>query len=45
MFIDDHRVHFDVEAICKGLPIAPSPYSDHESIERDAFIMARITHF
>jgi hypothetical protein len=56
MFIDDHREHLGVEAICKVLPIAPSTYYHHKSIERDpakasdrakrdAFIMTRITHF
>jgi len=56
MFIDDHREHLGVEVICKVLPIAPSTYYHHKSIElnpekasarakRDAFLMARITHF
>ncbi len=56
MFIDDHREHLGVEAICKVLPIAPSTYYHHKSIEfnpekasarakRDAFLMTRITHF
>ena len=56
MFIDDHREHLGVEAICKVLPVAPSTYYHHKSIEldpakasdrakRDAFIMTRITHF
>ncbi|MGD7428244.1 IS3 family transposase [Ralstonia pseudosolanacearum] len=53
MFIDDHREHLGVEAICKVLPIAPSTYYRHKSIEldpekasarakRDMFIMTRI---
>jgi hypothetical protein len=53
MFIDDHREHLGVEAICKVLPIAPSTYYHNKSIEltpekasqrakRDAFIMTRI---
>lgn len=53
MFID-HRNNLGVEAICKVLPIAPSTYYHHKSIERDpmkasdrakrdAFIMTRIT--
>ena len=33
MFIDDHREHLGVEAICKVLPIAPSTYYHHKSIE------------
>lgn len=56
MFIDDHREHLGVEAICKVLPIAPSTYYHHKSIEldpgkasdrakRDAFIMTRIAHY
>jgi hypothetical protein len=28
-FIDDHRVTYGVEPICKALPIAPSTYHDH----------------
>ena len=35
MFIDDHREPLGVEAICKVLPIAPSTYYQHKSIERD----------
>ena len=35
MFIDDHREHIGVEAICKVLPIAPSTYYHHKSIELD----------
>ena len=53
MFIDDHREHLGVEAICKVLPIAPSTYY-HKSIEldpekasarakRDTFIMTKIS--
>ena len=56
MFIDDHREHLGVEAICKVLLIAPSTYYYHKSIEldpgkasdrvkRDAFIMTRIEHY
>lgn len=56
IFIDDHREHLGVEAICKVLPIAPSTYYHHKSIElnpekasarakRDDLIMTRITHF
>ena len=56
MFIDDHREHLGVEAICKVLPIAPSTYYHYKSVEadpakasdrakRDAFIMTRIDHF
>ena len=56
MFVDDHREHLGVEAICKVLPIAPSTYYHHKLIEadparasdrakRDAFIMTRITYF
>jgi Transposase and inactivated derivatives len=53
MFIDDHREHLGVEAICKVLPIGPSTYYHHKSIEldpekasarakRDTFLMTRI---
>ena len=53
MFIDDHREHLGVEAICKVLPIAPSTYYRRKSIEldpekasarakRDTFLMTRI---
>lgn len=56
MFIDDYREHLGVEAICKVLPIAPSTYYHHKSIEadpvrmsdrakRDTFIRTRIDHF
>jgi len=56
MFIDEHRDHLGVEAICMVLPIAPSTYYHHKSIELDpgkasdrakldAFIMTRIEHF
>jgi putative transposase len=53
MFIDDHREHLGVEAICKVLPIAQSTYYHHKSIEldpekasarakRDTFLMTKI---
>ena len=53
MFIDDHREHLGVEAICKVLPIAPSTYYHHKSNEldpekasarakRDTFIITKI---
>ena len=56
MFIDEHRDHLGVEAICKVLPIAPSTYYHRKSIEldpakasdrakRDTFIMNRIEHY
>ena len=32
-FIDDHRVEYGVEPICKQLPIAPSTYYEHKSRE------------
>lgn len=35
MFIDKHREHLGVEAICKVLPIAPSTYYHHKAIEAD----------
>ena len=34
-FIDEHRVDHGVESICKQLPIAPSIYYAHKSIERE----------
>jgi len=34
-FIDDHRVEYGVEPICKVLPIAPSTYYEHKARERD----------
>ena len=34
-FIDEHRVDYGVEPICKQLPIAPSTYYDHKILERD----------
>jgi hypothetical protein len=56
MFIDDHREHLGVEAICKVLPIAPSTYYHHKSIEvdpgkasdrakHDVIIIARIEYY
>jgi transposase InsO family protein len=35
MFIDDHRGHYGVEAICRVLPIAPSTYHHHQAVARD----------
>ena len=32
-FIDEHRVKYGVEPICKQLPIAPSTYYEHKSRE------------
>jgi transposase InsO family protein len=34
-FIDDYRVTYGVEPICKVLPIAPSTYHDHEAKRHD----------
>jgi len=34
-FIDDHRVRYGVEPICKVLPIAPSTYHDHVAKRHD----------
>ena len=34
-FIDDHRVDYGVEPICRVLPIAPSTYYDHDAKRRD----------
>ena len=34
-FIDEHRVDHGVEPICKQLPIAPSTYYAHKSLERE----------
>jgi hypothetical protein len=34
-FIDDHRVTYEVEPICKVLPIAPSTYHDHVAKRHD----------
>ncbi len=34
-FIDDHRVDYGVEPICKRLPIAPSTYHEHKARELD----------
>ena len=34
-FIDDHRVTYGVEPICKVLPIAPSTYHDHLAKRHD----------
>ena len=34
-YIDDHREQFGVEPICKVLPIAPSTYYEHKTLERD----------
>ena len=34
-FIDDHRVTYGVEPICKVLPIAPSTYHDHVAKRHD----------
>jgi transposase InsO family protein len=34
-FIDDHRVEYGVEPICRVLPIAPSTYYEHKARERD----------
>ena len=40
-FIDDHRVAYGVEPICKVLPIAPSTYHEHAAKQagepREAF--------
>ena len=33
-FIDDHRVQYGVEPICKVLPIAPSTYHAHAAVRR-----------
>ena len=35
MFIDDHREHLGVEAICKVLPIAPSTYYHKNRLSLD----------
>lgn len=35
-FIDDHRVAYGVEPICRVLPIAPSTYYDHVAKRADA---------
>jgi hypothetical protein len=34
-FIDDHRVEYGVEPICRVLPIAPSTYYAHKAMEQD----------
>ena len=34
-FIDDHRSEYGVEPICRVLPIAPSTYYAHKTIEAD----------
>ena len=34
-FIDDHRITYGVEPICKVLPIAPSTYHDHVAKRHD----------
>ena len=34
-FIDDHRVEYGVEPICKVLPIAPSTYHAHAALRRE----------
>ena len=33
--IDEHRDRFGVEPICKVLPIAPSTYYTHQSVQQD----------
>ncbi len=35
MFIDEHRDVFGVGPICKVLPIAPSTYYEHKTVEHD----------
>ena len=35
MFIDEHRVRFGVEPICKLLQVAPSAYWRHAAQQRD----------
>jgi len=35
VFIEDHREEYGVEAICGMLPIAPSTYYHHQSVQRD----------
>ena len=34
-FIDAHRNQYEVESICKLLPIAPSTYYEHKARQRD----------
>jgi putative transposase len=34
-FIDDHKVEYGVEPICRVLPIAPSTYYAHKAMEQD----------
>ena len=34
-YIDEHRDRFGVEPICKVLPIAPSTYYTHRSLQQD----------
>ena len=36
MFIDEHRDVFGVGPICKVLPIAPSTYYEHKTVEHDS---------
>jgi transposase InsO family protein len=56
MFIDDHREHLGVEAICKVLPIAPSTYYHQKSVaslpdtasdraKRDAILIPKISAY
>ena len=35
LFIDQYRDEYGVEPICNTLPIAPSTYYEHKSLERD----------
>ncbi len=35
MFIADHRAEHGVEAICRVLPIPPSTYYHHQTVQRD----------
>ena len=35
--IDEHRDRFGVEPICKVLPIAPSTYYTHQSVQRSTY--------
>ena len=34
-YIDEHKGRFGVEPICKVLPIAPSTYYTHRSLQQD----------
>ena len=44
LFIEDHRMDFGVESICKVLPVAPSSYYANLAIRRDPGLASNRTH-